>query len=238
MRFYVFNPVFFLRPKNTDWLYNCSLPLVSQFTDDFEIYLQRALIPTFKSNLRLAAAIASRHFHLPLPDVLNSTCEDKFSLRDLRGSRADVVFGHSPSNVRHLPLICHMGPTDEENMLKRGVPQSAIDEEKAKKLRAIRRSHLVTLNSRFGVENVCALAPDAAEKIRSIPFFMPHLTLAPRSTVEEKFAGRPKLKLLFVGREARRKGLPAVLAAFQKADQLYAGRLELSVVSSFAGGAV
>jgi len=238
VRFYVFSPVFHVRPRNTDWLYNCSLPQVKEFTDGLEIYLQQAWLPSLLTNARIAASIAGGRLHLPVPPVLRPQIEDKFSLRDLRRSGADVVFGHSPTNVSHLPLICHTGPTFEEAMRQRGIPQAAIDAERAIKLRTIRRSQLVTLNSEAGAESLRAIAPDARDKIRSIPFFLPHLQMTTRTLVEEKFANPQTIKLIFVGREARRKGLPAVLEAFQVADQLYPGRLELQVISSFADGPV
>ncbi len=238
MKFYVFSPAFHIRPKNTDWLYNRGLPQVRDFTDGLEIYLQQAWLPSLITNLRIASAIAGARLHLPLPTVLEPQIEDRFSLADLRRSAADVVFGHSPTNVHHLPLICHTGPIMEQAMRDRGESEALIAREKAIKLRTIRRSHLVTLNSETGAESLRALAPESSEKIRSIPFFLPHLQPVARALVEEKFAHPNKLKLLFVGREARRKGLPAVLAAFQAADQLYPGRLKLQVISSYADGPV
>jgi len=238
VRFYVFSPTFLIRPRNTDWLYNCSLPQIRNFTDGLEIYLQQAMLPSLITNLRLATAMAGDRLHLPVPALLRPQHENRFSLADLRRSGADVVFGHSPTNVHHLPLICHTGPVFEQAMRDSGMTQAMIDTQKAAKLRTIRRSHLITLNSEAGADSLRALAPDASEKIRSIPFFLSHLQLADRTFVEEKFSNPQKIKLLFVGREARRKGLPAVLEAFQAANQLYPGQLELLVISSFADGAV
>jgi len=196
------------------------------------------MLPSLITNLRLATAMAGDRLHLPVPALLRPQHENRFSLADLRRSGADVVFGHSPTNVHHLPLICHTGPVFEQAMRDSGMTQAMIDTQKAAKLRTIRRSHLITLNSEAGADSLRALAPDASEKIRSIPFFLSHLQLADRTFVEEKFSNPQKIKLLFVGREARRKGLPAVLEAFQAANQLYPGQLELLVISSFADGAV
>jgi len=238
VRFYVFSPAFSIRPKNTDWLYNCSLPQIKDFTDGLEIYLQQAIIPSLITNVRLAGDVACSRLHLPVPELLLPKHEDRFSLADLRRSGADVVFGHSPTNVHHLPLICHTGPLFEQAMRDKGLSEAEIAAEKAVKLRTIRRSHLITLNSEAGAESIRALAPESSEKIRSIPFFLAHLQPVERSVVEEKYSNLQKIKLLFVGREARRKGLPAVLEAFQAANQAYPGRLELQVISSFANGPV
>jgi len=238
VRFYVFSPRFHLRPKNTDWLYNKYLPRVSEFTDGLEIYLQQAILPSLITNIRLAAAIAHNRLGTPLPALLQPEHESRFSLRDVRRSRADVIFGHSPTNIHHLPLICHTGPIWEQAMRDRGTPEAEIAAEKAVKLRTVLRSELVTLNSEAGADSIRALDPPSTGKIRSIPFFLPHLRPASADAVEDKWRNTQKIHLLFVGREARRKGLPAVLAAFQAADTLYPGRLELRVVSTFADGPV
>ncbi|MDR3735916.1 MAG: hypothetical protein P4L10_10325 [Acidobacteriaceae bacterium] len=47
-----------------------------------------------------------------------------------------------------------------------------------------------------------------------------------------------KVSMLFVGWEENRKGLPAVLAAFQAANTIYPDKLELFVVTNFADGPV
>lgn len=238
MRFYVYSPTFHIRPKNTDWLYNCSLSQIRDYTDGLDIYLQQAILPSVVMNMRYAANIARSRLHLPIPQMLMPSYEARFSLGDLHRSHADVIFGHSPTNVHHLPLICHTGPILEQAMRDRGVQQADIDREKLLKLRTIRRSHLVTLNSQAGAESLKAIAPEASDKIRSVPFFLPHLQLLARDLVEEKFADLQTIRILFVGREARRKGLPAVLTAFQVASAHYPGRLELQVISNFADGSV
>jgi glycosyltransferase involved in cell wall biosynthesis len=46
------------------------------------------------------------------------------------------------------------------------------------------------------------------------------------------------MRLLFVGREARRKGLPEVLDAFKALDARLPGALELTVVSSLSDGEI
>lgn len=238
MRFYVFSPTFYLRPKNTDWLYNCSLPQIRNFTEGLDVYLQQAFLPSLIMNVRSAAAIARSRFRLPIPPSFQPTTEAQFSLHDLLRSGADVIYGHSPSNVHHLPLIFHTGPNYERAMRDLGVPQVVLDWENAGRVRAIRRSHLVTLHTRSGAETIKALAPEASEKIRSVPFFLPHLHLSAQTEIECKFANLGTIKLLFVGREARRKGLPAVLSAFQAANARYPGRLELEIISTLANSSV
>lgn len=77
-----------------------------------------------------AAAIARSRLRLPVLSALWPTYEARFSLDDLRRSCADVIFGHSPTNVDRLPLICHTGPILEHAMRDRGIRQADIDREK------------------------------------------------------------------------------------------------------------
>jgi glycosyltransferase involved in cell wall biosynthesis len=238
VRFYVSSPRFHIRPRNTDWLYNQHLPRVSEFASDFEIYLQQVWIPSLITNARNAAEIVRNRLKVPLPAIMLPQIEDRFSLADLRRSRADVVYGHSPTNVCHLPLICHTGPIYEEELRRRGVPETEIAREKATKLRTVHRSELVTLNSEAGADTLRALDPASAGKIRSIPFFLPHLQAISREMFQEKWHNMQKIRMLFVGREANRKGLPAVLTAFQAANALYPDKLALCIVTSFADGPV
>jgi glycosyltransferase involved in cell wall biosynthesis len=209
-----------------------------EFASDFEIYLQQAWIPSLITNARNAGEIVRNRLHMPLPEILLPQIEDRFSLADLRRSRADVVYGHSPTNVSHLPLICHTGPIYEEELRRRGATEEEIAREKTIKLRTVQRSELVTLNSEAGADTLRALDPASAKKIRSIPFFLPHLQAISLEMFQQKWHNMQKIHVLFVGREANRKGLPAALTAFQAANALYPHKLELCVVTNFADGPV
>ncbi|ROT99099.1 glycosyltransferase family 4 protein [Histidinibacterium lentulum] len=72
----------------------------------------------------------------------------------------------------------------------------------------------------------------AADRLHVVPFFMPDLVAAEESAVRARQAADGDLHIAFVGHQARRKGLPALLAALQ--DSALAGvPLKLTIVSRF-----
>jgi glycosyltransferase involved in cell wall biosynthesis len=216
-----------------------ALPQAEKFVDGLTIYLSKSNVYDAAFNFRCGLGIASSRFGITLPEWLKNSYEERISHGDLRRSAADVVFGCSPTNVTHLPLIGHSGPLHEQEMLARGVPQREIDLIKGMMKRVFRRSHLVTFHSQAMADTVLEFAaPELESTVRVLPFLLPHLRLAPRELVESKFAKLETIKLLFVGREARRKGLPAVLEAFASANARYPRRLELKVISNFGDGGV
>ena len=103
-----------------------------------------------------------------------------------------------------------------------GLSEEEILIEKEQKARAIRRSQLTTLHSQqpripcwswLGTERIGFVCCHSS---------FPHLQLLAPEQIEQKFAAlatpQALIKLLFVGRESKRKGLPIVLEAFQALD--------------------
>lgn len=77
----------------------------------------------------------------------------------------------------------------------------------------------------------------AADRLHVVPFFMADLVPADAVTVRAKQARTDVLHIAFVGHQARRKGLPALLQALQ--DPILADvPLKLTIVSRFLDGEV
>ncbi len=238
MRLYVFSPAFHIRPKNTDFQYFRMLAGMERYVDGLSVYLSRSLRFSAKHSLHYGFGMVGSRLGIALPDVLLRSEQGAASRRDIARARPDVIFGHSPSNVPDLPLVVQGGPMFPEQMKLQGRTEESIAREKAAKLRSIGRSQLVTYHAKAMADSILDFAPEIRDKVRIVPFFLPHLRTVEREEIDRRFENLSRIRLLFVGREARRKGLPAVLDAFQTADAAHPGRLELKIISSFADGPV
>lgn len=238
MRMYVYTPQFYLRPRNTDWLYDHLLPRVSEFNPGLDVYLQQSTVCTLKENLRKAAEIAKGRLHLPLPNALLSKQDSIFSRRDVLRAKPDFIYGHSPSNIDDVPVAFNCGPTYPEVLRELGESEAFIARDIRIKQRCAARATLVVSHSHSNLDNLMTLFPEQAGKMRCLPFFLPHLEAVPEEAVAAKFTSIDRIQCLFVGREARKKALPEVLQVFQELCQRFPSRLHLKIITRFADGAV
>lgn len=73
--------------------------------------------------------------------------------------------------------------------------------------------------------------PGHRDRCATIPFYLPHLQLATEASVRERFQ-QPETRLLFVGADGERKGLPELCAALDaQAEWFEAHRVQAVVVS-------
>lgn len=80
--------------------------------------------------------------------------------------------------------------------------------------------------------------PEAADKVRVAPYFLPDLKLISDEALTEKSVSKSKLRVLFVGKEARRKGLESVVAAWQLLTPSARDGISMRVVSQMLDGKV
>ncbi len=238
MRIYVYAPQFYLRPRNTDWLYNLLLARMPEFNPGLEIYLQQSTFCSVIENLRGAASIMRNRAGLPIPGAWMPREESNFSRSDVRRAHPDVIYGQSPSNISTVPVIFNCGPTYVARLREKGVPEAVIRNEQEIKRNCAARAVLLASHSRANLENLARYMPEAEGKMRCLPFFLPHLTALPEEEIVRKFSSRGTVKLLFVGREARRKGLKEVLEAFEILSARFPEKLELKIVTNFADGQI
>ena len=78
--------------------------------------------------------------------------------------------------------------------------------------------------------------PDLGKKFRSVPFFLPHVEAIEESELHAKHEGAGPKKILFVGREARRKGLDLLIQAYLRLPPATRSNCKLDVVSSQLDG--
>ena len=96
----------------------------------------------------------------------------------------------------------------------------------------------VQVTSDAEVARHAAKFPELSDRFVSVPWFRPGLIAAPASTVRQKHLDDKRLRLVFVGRQARRKGLDIVLDALRLMSDAERKRLSFDIVTSFSDGPV
>jgi glycosyltransferase involved in cell wall biosynthesis len=235
---YVSTPQFYIRPRNTDWLYNRLLTRLTEFNPDLDVYLQQSFLSSLAVNLRKSVDIVRSRYKLPVPVSLLGKQESRFSLSDVRRAKADFIYGQAPTNIDTIPLVFNCGPTYPDVLREAGESEAFIARDIGIKRECAGRATLIASHSQSNLDNLAELMPDQVAKMRCLPFFLPYLKALPEEDVIRKFSTTGRLQCLFVGREARRKGLPEVLAAFQQLAATFPSRLHLKIVTNFADGAV
>ncbi|MCW1843784.1 glycosyltransferase family 4 protein [Prosthecomicrobium hirschii] len=101
-----------------------------------------------------------------------------------------------------------------------------------------RRAAAVQVATLAEARRHAAQFPSVAEKFHAVPFFLPYIEPIDENTVLAKHREAALLRLLFVGREARRKGRDLFLEAVARLPICLRVHYELDVVSSPSGVAV
>jgi glycosyltransferase involved in cell wall biosynthesis len=159
---------------------------------------------------------------------------------DLRRFRPDVVLSQDqfPSNSRDIPVIWESQFVDPDHFLAETSPR---DHEAWKRWHDVfpvlaEKAALVGLRGSYSMELARKTYPNLASKFRDLLFFLPHLEPVPADEVMRKHEGVSCLEVLFVGRQARLKGLPRVLEAVEQVRKKVPIRLH--VVSRFDDGEI
>ncbi len=239
MRIYVPTPRYFLSRRNSDWLYTVRLPELCRYCPEIEIYLQRAPLIDLLINGSYCCSLLHHRFGLPIPEVLRYGFRDTYlSQRDLIRSQADLIFSYERFPTRTpVPVVWQTGPTYTEYLLAQGSNPRRIERQIEWKRACAAKARLIVVPTRWGAERVAAMLDGFEEKLRVVPFFLPHLSFIEREQIEAKAAERT-CRLTFVGRQARRKGLDLAVEAFERLDARYPGRFRLTIVSSFIDGPI
>ena len=240
IKLYVSTPSYFIRPKNTDWLYARSLVRLPEFHKGLEVTLQRAFWPDLRSNVRYACGVISRITRVDLNRLFGSDLTCTVSQRDIDKHHPDLIFAYAqyPRQGYTTPFVYNTGATDRDYLRSRGRSEADIDNEITEKRKAFLLAAAVFANSRTATRALQEMAPESANKIRHLPFFMPNVESCDEESIEKRQNDFDRWELLFVGREARRKGLPELIQALDMCAQEIHHPLRLTVVSTMADGAV
>jgi glycosyltransferase involved in cell wall biosynthesis len=234
-------PRFFIRPNNTDWRHS--------------VFLQREFLASRKAgntavcfdlrnSMASIAAMNGRYLKGPLGrrfPRLRAALKPSYYVdlhRTDHEPNYDVLYSYGcyPRNATR-PVVWHTGPTDVETLRKRGVPQDDIDNEIRAKADCAGRARIVAVSSDNARDLFDAQFPGHLHKIRVLPFVLPQISPIDAHALQDKHRAGA-IHILFVGREARRKGLDLLLQAYEELRTATATPLSLTIVSSLADGPV
>jgi hypothetical protein len=218
---------------NTEWRYTQMLGQLGNFDKRLEIIPEHSWMQVVDTNLRLILGAAGGRIHLRLPQRLCYGLAQYRSLsqRELFSVRPDVIFAYERYPRRaDIPILWMTGPVPEHHFHKKG-NRSAIDKEIVWKRNCANRAAQVICSTPYGKSAFCRQTGFDSDRVHVVPFLLPHLSGGgqPKNGAERN----EKLRCLFVGREAVRKGLPRALKIFEAAPHW-----SFHVISNFADGRV
>lgn len=103
---------------------------------------------------------------------------------------------------------------------------------------AMRRADAVVVPSESSLENLVGIFPWAEEKAEVVPYYLPDVEPLSVDVVAEKHKGSVPLEVLFVGKQARRKGLATLARAWPRLSAETKRLITVTVVTPFLDGKV
>jgi glycosyltransferase involved in cell wall biosynthesis len=103
---------------------------------------------------------------------------------------------------------------------------------------AVERASAIVTATQVSADWVRRVFPAARDRVHWIPYYMPGLEPANEEATSAKFHSAGPLRILFVGKQGRRKGLDTLVAAYEALPAPVQRDLEVTVVSPMLDGAV
>lgn len=236
-RVYVHAPRWYIRPGNTDWRYaRFVIPRLSEFIQDCAFYPARSMWTMAEANGRFLQQRIGRYLRAGSA-TRSGTAVDK---REFARKGCDVVFCHEefPRNGESFPIVWQNSVLDPEMLFAYGMSRSAFEKLVDLKLRGFHKAIAVQVSTEAERERLSKSYPELAHKFVAIPFFLPDLASIGEEDFCQKNDRKGLLRCLFVGHEARRKGLARVYDAMSTLPETVRKRIHLTVISKEVGGGV
>ena len=162
--------------------------------------------------------------------------------------RFDLLFAHEyfPVNLSEesLPIVYETKvPSDECILSYRSrymVNLPRANEYRSKMNRVFgKRSTLMILTTPGDAERLTQELPEFTDKIRIVPWYTPDIEAINHELVLKKhLRTEQSIKILFVGNDAQRKGLPELLKAFNQLSEEERSKIDINIVTNFHDGKI
>jgi glycosyltransferase involved in cell wall biosynthesis len=234
---YILCPKWFIRPRNTDWRYTrFSIPRITGFAPSCWFHPAQSNLVCWERNIDYACQAFSRRLRWKAGTHIGPALDRK----EFERSNCQLVFCHDdfPRDAESIPVVWQNSILDPEMERASGRTETQLESQKSEKERGFRLARFVQVATDAERLRLGSWFPHLAEKFVAIPFFLPDVHAIEESQLNEKLARRDLLRLLFVGHEARRKGLARVYDAVASLSPSLKQRVHLTVVSRYTDGIV
>ncbi len=224
----------FIRPANTDWRYaRYLIPQLKTFDPRIHTWTQHSQMVSLVANANYVMKYATRKLGFPSSPRYLTTL-DKVELDQ---SGCDVIFTHRgcPINAEGHRTVWQDSILDPE-MTAYYSPHVNRSSEAEAKAHLYEKVSIVQVSTESERVRLSRTFPSIANKFFATPFFLPHLRAASQTVIEKHQS--ESIQILFVGNQAKRKGLDLLLDAFAGLDRPCKSRCRLQVVTNFSDGPI
>ena len=237
MKLYVHCPQWFIRPRNTDWRYvRYTLPRMSEYGASFSFILSTSVATVWRTNARYLETALRRRMFRPRTYALGTAIDQD----EFKRSGCGALYCHDdfPLRAEGIPVVWQNSLLDREMLEAAGVDANRYSQLIEEKREGFKAASLVLVSTEAERSRLSRMFPDCEARFAAVPFFLPGCEIIQTDALEQKIMRDEILRCVFVGHEAKRKGLDRVYRAISGLRPSVRARVHLTVVSAEADGRV
>lgn len=207
-------------------------------------YPKSLLVPVFYNFRRLFFAVLRKtKIYVPKSNHgLNIPLLAPYHLKEFQNGKFDIIYsqGVFPINIGDIPVVydafflkldqCKLNVSREELDSYDHVKQ-VLDE-------IVKKNVVINFRSNKSIKDATKFWPEYSYKFVNIPFLLPDLKALSEEQIKNKHSNIHKIRILFVGAQAKRKGLQLLLDALSELWNEGYTDFELNVVSACSDGKI
>jgi glycosyltransferase involved in cell wall biosynthesis len=228
-------PKYFIRPNNSEWRNSKLLEThLGELSPRWRLALSGD--PMFLARRNIGYLYRAARYRMIRDRVV---LDYNFTKLGSGRPRADIIYAYAgfPLDKDLPPILYHDGPSDIRIMTGLGYTPKQIDQEISTKKDLIQRADQVSVTTPYARKLFVDDYGADPSRTHVLPYFTPYLYGLTSEDVVSKHTTAEHVEILFVGRQARRKGVDILLEAFCS-DLMRSAAARLTIVSSFTDGAV